>query len=306
MIVACYPEDSSAPDLLPDHHLCPGLADVAYHGAVDDDAGLLFVGDGNRIKSYSWYDTSSNAYREELHPTHTMDSKGFDSAIGMLPNGRLTRAGRGKVAVWNLGELPTHDTSKKGINGKGIAKREEDINTSRDDPEEIERSSGSLPTATITLNEPRLEIANWHPHPTAPGTMLVTAESSMIEPQYYCRLLDLEHSGKCVTRYLGHAGKINNFSTSKGDGNLFVTACRDGFARLYDVRTPLPAITIQTGIDLRNCSAATLCHPNGIPCTSPPLIFITLWLRWIYRHLRVRGRDGVHHPLGRPCKGPCL
>ncbi|KAJ3510703.1 hypothetical protein NMY22_g15891 [Coprinellus aureogranulatus] len=188
MIVAVYPNQSTSADMLPDHHLCPGLADVAYHGAVDDDSGLLFAGDGNRIKSYSWYDTSANAYREELYPTHTMDSKGFDSAIGILPNGRLARAGRGKVAVWNISELPTHDNSKKGIIGKSIAKREEDINTWRDDPEEIERSSGSLPSTTITLTDSRLEIANWHPHPNAPGEMLVTAESRIVDPPYYCRV----------------------------------------------------------------------------------------------------------------------
>ncbi|KAH9928736.1 uncharacterized protein B0H18DRAFT_1000397 [Fomitopsis serialis] len=46
-----------------------------------------------------------------------------------------------------------------------------------------------------------------------------------------------------AARYLGHAGVITDFSTSEGDANMFLTAAGDGYARLYDRRKPLPALT---------------------------------------------------------------
>lgn len=83
---------------------------------------------------------------------------------------------------------------------------------------------------------------------------------------YFCHALDLEAGGKSVSRCLGHGDSIDGFSTSTGDSNVFLTSCTDGFARLYDVRHPLPVMTFATARNLEPVPAAVLAHPNGIPC----------------------------------------
>lgn len=259
-----YSEEEQA-DYLQGRAKLLGLADIATQGTVDDETGLLFVGDSNRVKSYSWWDSEKNATRRNIVPTHTLDSKGYEKAIGILPNGRVARVGKSGIAIWNINDLPIH-SADEGLIGESIGEDDEDINTWRDDPEQIERSSGSLPHATIAFPQ-AFNVSLWHNHPNTPGTILVGTESESCD-QFYCRALDLENNGRTTARYLGHGGVINQFSTSKGDPNVFVTAADDGLARLYDVRQPLPVLSIQAGTSPQNCTSAVVCHPDGIPCTS--------------------------------------
>jgi hypothetical protein len=44
-----------------------------------------------------------------------------------------------------------------------------------------------------------------------------------------------------------------------------VIACSDGYARLYDVRHPLLALTLDVGNLSEACSAFDLAYPNGVP-----------------------------------------
>ncbi len=66
-------------------------------------------------------------------------------------------------------------------------------------------------------------------------------------------------------KYLGHGGGFNGISTSPGDPNMFASACDDGFARLFDVRHPLPVLTLQAGHPDGACEAVVMTHPDGIP-----------------------------------------
>ena len=50
---------------------------------------------------------------------------------------------------------------------------------------------------------------------------------------------------------------------------MFVTACSDGYARLFDVRRPLPVLTFDTGMQREACADVVLVHPDGIPSESP-------------------------------------
>ncbi|KAF5342363.1 hypothetical protein D9611_001753 [Ephemerocybe angulata] len=254
-----------------------GLAHIAYHGAIDDETGLFFVADEDRIKSYSWWDTTKDAPQKQLVPEHTMNSSGFHGPLALLSNRRLARVGRkGKIGIWNLDDLPTHSTAKKGIIGGSMCKRGEEISTSRDDPEDIEVSAGSKPTSTITVADP-FAIDIWHAHPNTSGSMITATDGRSL--QYHCRAFDIEQA-KCTTRYLGHGGGINQISTSRGDSNVFCTAGTDGFARLYDVRVPLPTITIEAAACQTNCGAAVVCHPDGIPymfVSDKEAECITLW-----------------------------
>ncbi|KAG9082198.1 hypothetical protein FRC06_005172 [Ceratobasidium sp. 370] len=133
-------------------------------------------------------------------------------------------------------------------------------NTWRDDPEEIETSSGSPATTRVKFaDQPDLSLTRWRPLVHAPSTMLCHSDP------YDCFTIDLEHEGRVTSRYLGHGGKIADLSVSGGDPQVFLTACSDGYARLFDLRTPLPVLTLDACQQSEYCDAAVLAHPDGIP-----------------------------------------
>ncbi|CAE7057717.1 unnamed protein product [Rhizoctonia solani] len=216
------------------HGFQPGLARVAFHGAIDEPRRLILVGDDDRIKSYEWGSSNGDPH-EELLPVHTMNSRRFEGPMTILPNGRV-------------------------IIGEEI----EDFDTMRDDPEEIEQSSGSTATSQITfLDQPDLKPSLWQPLLTAPSTV-VCAEYSNGGGSYSCIGIDLEVA-KTTTYYLGHGAGVSDFSVSLADPQLFLTACNDGFARLYDARRPLPVVTFDACRQNEFCGGITLAHPNGVP-----------------------------------------
>ena len=247
-------------DALPaKHHVKIGLSDIAYWTTTDEERKLMFAADDDRIKSYAWGPPSGNNYRGGL-PTHTMDTGSYSGPLAVLSGGRLVRAGKGSVAVWNLDTLPTHGVKGKTRIGKKISVED----TWRDDPESIETSDGSPPDATITLEASDLSAAVWHPHPSIAGNMIIASDPRK-SSCYSCVSVDLEHDGKTVVKYLGHGGGVNEISTSPGDPNIFVSASDDGFARLFDVRRPLPVLTLKAGHPSGACEAVVMTHPDSIP-----------------------------------------
>ncbi|KAG8733800.1 hypothetical protein FRC12_018747 [Ceratobasidium sp. 428] len=80
-----------------------------------------------------------------------------------------------------------------------------------------------------------------------------------------CATIDMEHEGTILARYLGHGGTITDFSVSGGDPQVFATSCSDGFARLFDSRTPLPVLTFDACQNTECCYAVILAHPDSIP-----------------------------------------
>ena len=140
-----------------------------------------------------------------------------------------------------------------------------------EDSDEECNSPGAKPHHVIKFaGDPDLEVGCWQSHPSAPGTMLLAGDVYEGYARYDCRAMDLEQEGRTTMRFLGHGGAINGFSTSRGDPSIFVTAANDGYARLYDTRTPLPALTIQASLRDNpwvNGTSAVVCHPGGIPCT---------------------------------------
>ncbi|CAE6430443.1 unnamed protein product [Rhizoctonia solani] len=187
------------------------------------------------------------------------DARCSDGPIAVLPNGRVVRAGVGGVASWNIGELETH-----GYDGEIIGDEIDPEQTSRDDPSAIELSSGSPRNSFIRfIDHPNLTPTVWEPLPGNPSTLLCAEYFDLIK--YGCVSIDLEHGGKTTARYLGHGGAVSDFSVSAADPRMFLTACHDGYARLFDVRQPLPVITLDAcGADAF-CEAIVLAHPDGIP-----------------------------------------
>lgn len=249
-------------DALPDkHHVKTGLSNIAYWTTTDEERKLLFAADNDRIKSFAWapLSPSGNNYRDGL-PTHTMDSGHYSGPLAVLSGGRLVRAGKGSVAVWNLDTLPTHGVNGKTRIGKNISVE----NTWRDDPECIEISGGSLADTTIALEDNALTAGVWHHHPSMTGNMIITCDPRK-STRYSCVNVDLEHDGKTVVKYLGHGGGVNQISTSPGDPNVFLSASDDGFARLFDVRRALPVLTLKAGHPSGACNAVVMTHPDSIP-----------------------------------------
>ncbi|KAH9859104.1 hypothetical protein C2E23DRAFT_34630 [Lenzites betulinus] len=240
----------------------PGLHQVAHQVAMDTTNKLVLVADTSRIKSFSWGgDVAFGGWTPPRgENVHTMDSRRYNGPIAVLPGGRVVRAGKGGAAVWNLDALQTHRGGKRVGRGKFNV---EDAVRDNDDGE-IERSTGNAPSTTIKFAQAGLTPAVWHLH--APSGHMLCAENSRKSEKYACYTLDLEAgAGKIVSRFLGHGGNVAAFSTSAGDANVFLTACADGYARLYDVREPLPVMTIDAGKSGEFCDAATLVHPDGIP-----------------------------------------
>lgn len=238
---------------------------------VDDPRGLVIVGDWERIKSYRCIDAEGNPDKSKKKGVHTMNCKDYSGPLAILANGRLARAGKKSVVVWDLDNLPTHGESGTDIIGNKINK--EDFNTWRDDLEDIEPSTGSEPTSTIKLemdeyiskkNQEKSDIGVWQAHPTQANVML--CGSNVGSHNFDCHAFDLEAGGKPVVRYLGHGGSVDGFSTSVGDPNVFLTWCSDGYARLYDTRQVLPVVTIAGGAQLEHLPSAVLAHSDGIPC----------------------------------------
>ena len=246
-------EDAASDDIM-GTHIKLGLAGLAYHGAADDERELLFTGDSTHVKSYSWADGDRTLGSGDLRAFHTMDSKGFSGAMGVLPNGRIGRSGTGKIAVWDLNALPTHEKAKHGIIG-GLLDLSDFTDYTGEDVYDIEESIGSKPGAVLTLEtEPKLKIFRWHIHPSQPGVVLAGSDPNIgprdsHDPQAdaRCLALDLEHGGKTVIEYSDHRGRINGFSTSKGYPNAFTTAAKDGYARMFDVRLEAPPFALRAG-----------------------------------------------------------
>ncbi|PPR00902.1 hypothetical protein CVT24_000387 [Panaeolus cyanescens] len=246
---------------------------------VDSSQSLIITADYDRIKTYSYtlpqpqpQDASDDpAKPPPLKRVHTFNSKGYEGPVLLRPDGKFIRAARnGNVAVWNMVQVDTHgDDGKKII---GTAMVQDSIDTWRDDPEDIEPSTGNVPHLTFKLpplptfrGEPGdpFAIGHWHKHPSQDGTMLCGTPQN--GKTFQCHAIDLNVEGKTVARYLGHGGTVQGFSTSPGDPNVFLTRCEDGKARIFDVRTPIPAMTILGTVEREALSAAVLVHADGVP-----------------------------------------
>jgi WD40 repeat protein len=245
------------------HSYDPGLAGVAFHGAIDEGRRLIFVGDEYRIKSYEW-GSPTEVYKKPS-PVHTLDSNGLKGPMVILPNGSIIRAGKGRAGVYGIESLPTHGERGNEVIGEEIDI--DDFDTMRDDAEEIEPSSGSAPTSYIKfVDQAEFKPHIWQPLISSPSTV-ICAEYAREEGKYSCTGIDLE-TGKTTSYYLGHGADISAFSVSQTEPQLFLSAANDGFARLFDSRLPLPVLTFDACGQDEFCEAVAFAHPNGIPSES--------------------------------------
>ncbi|EPQ52734.1 hypothetical protein GLOTRDRAFT_140371 [Gloeophyllum trabeum ATCC 11539] len=246
------------------HTVYPKLSEVAREVFADEERKLVWLADSRRVKSFSWVpgEQQRRSRSKGGVPMHTLASGGFDGPLAVLANGTVVRAGKGSAAMWKVDELDTHLENE--LIGEGTL----DIEDSwRDDPDEIELSSGNERHSTIEftgVKDKNLKPSVWTQ--VAPGSSTVLSATG--EPHetsdYSVFELDLAE-GKVGKRYLGHGGIVMDFSVSAGDPNVFLTACTDGYARLYDRRETLPVVTFDVGALSGFCPAGLIVHPDGIP-----------------------------------------
>ncbi|KDR76362.1 hypothetical protein GALMADRAFT_247801 [Galerina marginata CBS 339.88] len=247
------------------HSIQADLQSTVDEIMVDDERRLVFAADWRRVKTYRCNDPTLKGSKAKA--VHTLDSSDHTGPLAMLSNGRVLRAGKKNIAVWNLDTLETHGESGRDMIGPKMDMED----TWRDDPESIEPSSGSAPSTTIVLDseddggDEEYEIETWHQHPSQGNVMLCGTNAKEDSQTYFCHAFDVEVGGKAVTRYLGHGGSVEGFSTSAADPNVFLTYCGDGHARIYDVRQVLPVLTIASASQLEHMPAAVLAHPDGVP-----------------------------------------
>ena len=243
----------------------PGLSNVARFMEVDSDRKLIFLADLDRIKSFSWGPDAQGKLRKRLLNVHTMNSeREYNGPLTILPGGRLARAGTGKMAVWSLDTLETHQDNPGQLIGEGTVNLDNSWREAND--KGIERSSGIKAHSIVVFgDDPQYEPKTWHLH--SPTGLMLCAEASDDRLSYACMSMDIER-GKRVTRYLGHGHDVVKFATSPGDPNTFWTAGGDGYARMFDLRRPLPVLTFNTGLQSEPCADIVSIHPDGIPSTS--------------------------------------
>ncbi len=245
----------------------PGLSEIAYAVAMDAAHKLTLVADKHRVKTFYWGHAGDVKFGDWAPArgknVHTLNSKAYDGPIATLPGGRIARAGIGSVAIWAMDSLATH----KGGKRVGRGKFDTEHSWRENEFDEIELSTGSDPTTIVNLSKDvghLIAPGTWQHHePT--GHILVGESGKRTQGHYGCFALDLEHGGKKAMRFLGHGGHVQGFSVSAGDPNVFATAGGDGYARLFDVRHPLPVMTFDHGKCKEFCMTAQLIHPDGIP-----------------------------------------
>ena len=254
-VLSCYLLDDDSEE---DDVICrsvtinPGLTAVAYDVKVDPGRKLVYVADRDRVKSYKYGVGDED---DEMLAVHTLSSNNNGPILLLEGGNKIIRGGRKGVEVWNVDALPTHGPKGTKRVGKGKVSLEESW---RDEPEEIERSTGAPADTTTALAEGALEPKIWS---LVPNGQLVLAPKE----RYSAWLSDVEHGLKPITRFIGHGGFINGFSTSPEDAQSFLTTCDDGVVRLYDVRQPLPQISFDSGSSDESVSAALYVHVDGIP-----------------------------------------
>lgn len=271
-ILECWNTNGDATELSNTVSSEIGFEGVAWQSYLDQSSGLIFMADDSRIKSFTFAPNPARGLAKAGLPVHTMCSDGFQGPLFIM-SGNVIKAGKGSIALWSVDELHTH-----GPDGTQLIGEELEVDSWRDEDDDIEKSTGNVHGQTLSLRDKTLEPQRWHPHPSRPGSMICASDPHKTN-SYSCVSLNVE-TGRTDDRFLGHGGEILQISTSDFDPNAFVTACSDGFARLYDTRSRLPALTLDVGMSGSFCPAAVLCHPDGIPAVftgSDKAEVIKLW-----------------------------
>lgn len=138
-----------------------------------------------------------------------MRSRRFSGPLAVLPGGRLLRAGKGSVGVWNLDDLETHQNGSL-IGGAHRGEYYEEDPWDDRNPSEVEDSKGSEPHATLALTDENFTPYVWK-RQVSTGHMLC-AQDRVEARTLGVVSVDLEYGGHRVARYFGHGGPVDDLS----------------------------------------------------------------------------------------------
>jgi hypothetical protein len=240
----------------------PGLLDIAYHCLVDEGKRLVAYADSSRIKTAVW--SADRGKERQLLNKHTFDSSG-DGPMAIIGQ-NLIRAGSNQASSYNLHTAPTH-----GPDGDEIIGEEtdlEDVDTWRDVDcaSDFECSSGSKPDNIIRFADGIASPKIWKSAPMFTASTVLSGTGPQENTSPTVLALDFESERQIASKYLGHGGGLLDINQSHGDANTFVTACGDGYARLYDKRHILPVMTFNATNVSAFCGSALSINPDGLPC----------------------------------------
>ncbi|KAI0635611.1 hypothetical protein C8Q77DRAFT_580545 [Trametes polyzona] len=219
----------------------PGMSSAPRFVVTQDEHKLVILANESMVRTFSFDAGEGGRVPKQLPAVHTFNCQTrHDGPIATLPNGRMAKAGKGEAAVWDISMTDAPAETRQA-------------------PTTTDHLEGKQPSIVAFVDDPAYAPATWHLH--APSGRLLCGEQA----GYGCIALDVEHGGQRAARFLGHGGHVVRITTSPGDPNLFVTAASDGYARMFDMRRPLPVLTIETGIQREGCVDVVFVHPNGIP-----------------------------------------
>ena len=120
------------------------------------------------------------------------------------------------------------------------------------------------------------------------------------EYSFSTSVVDLEGGGRSVQWFVGHGGELDGITTDPvGHPNMFMTACSDGYVRLFNVRLPLPALMINSGVGKEGCAAVVLLHPDiSLVCSSNLFWNFAMLMEYI---AAFRGRVRADQDVGCTC-----
>lgn len=254
----------------------------ATHLAVDPIRELVYTADKRNIESFKYTTSPHDLFGgdtsdvdeisgETLAAVHTLDSRPSTGPLALAERGsKLLRAGEGEIYTWDVDGLFRQNSDSDSDGDERVRQRRRRGRRGTPDPfedpepEDEEDWQGTPVTNVLRLEQPlasSIDIAYWSASPNNPNIMLSTLNNT-----FSCLALDLQAGGKVTTRYLGHGGQPTGFSTSPvAEPTQFLTSAMDGVARLYDVREPLPGLSIQDEI-----RTALFVHIQGVPGTPIP------------------------------------
>ena len=248
-----------------EHTEDPGHISPFAHVAVDGERNLVWTADHARIKSSKIRFTEKDSRSTTLH---TFKSNHFTGPLALLDGGaRIMRSGEKGLAFWNVDTAETLQTTRKRYLGGKLPDSYID-NSWRDfdDIPDFEMSRGLKQDSQIAFR-PRVKragIGAWCKHPSSSNTMICAGSK-----EYRVFGLDIT-TGRMNSTFVGHGAFVSSLSTSPGDPNAFLTTCHDGAARLYDVRAPVPSLTIFDAKE--QLESSILVHLGGAPCKYPSVV----------------------------------
>ncbi|KAA1476314.1 hypothetical protein DENSPDRAFT_505677 [Dentipellis sp. KUC8613] len=240
-----------------------GLGSPGRQVAYDPEAQLIWHDGDIRLRAFS----------ADHKIKYTLDCSAHSYSWGLINNGRsVTRGGKDGFALWHVDQLTVH--------GAGVVPGGHKISSGHscfgsldvDTAKGLERSAGDAPHSTFLIHgvEPS-QVGHMTPlpgtntHLFAPIDLPMATDGKNDTAVY---MADFGQGAPVAHAIgLGHSGRITALALDAALPHTYVTACDDNYGRVFDVRHPLPQITLECS--LYPMRAATLAPNRGIA----PLVF---------------------------------